>query len=216
MPSRQAPRRALLLLLSALAGCGPTEAEQRIAGLSDGMIQAGATQRDCRAAAFFRPDRAEFARRMPFTAEDATPAQLADRTRVRPGQRASLSAFFDDLAACRSGASGRVRAALPELGPLLEESEAAGERNRARLVSGEITWGEANAQAMALAAGFSGRSGAVAQTVRARLDAEHQAEMRPRETAAGIAGAALAVGFVAATFSLASAGVLLIVSRPLP
>jgi hypothetical protein len=91
MPPRQAARLGLLLLLlPGPAGCGPTEAERRIAGIADGMAQTVAVQRDCRAAAFDRPDRAEFARRMPMVAEHATPAQLADRARVRPGQRAAL------------------------------------------------------------------------------------------------------------------------------
>jgi hypothetical protein len=202
MPPRRAARLGLmlsLLLPPGLAGCGPTEAERRMAGMAEGMAQAVARQRDCRAAAFDRPDRAEFARRMPMVAEHATPAQLADRARVRPGQRAALASFFADLAECRAEVAGRARAALPELGPLLEESEAAGERNRARLLAGEIPWGEANAQAMALAAEFRGRAGAVAQAVHARLEAEHEAEMRPREAAAAIAGVALAVALVAAT-----------------
>lgn len=200
MPPRQAARLGLLLLLlPGPAGCGPTEAERRIAGIADGMAQTVAVQRDCRAAAFDRPDRAEFARRMPMVAEHATPAQLADRARVRPGQRAALAAFFADLAECRAEVAGRARAALPELGPVMDASEAAGERNRTRLLAGEIAWGEANGQAMALAADFRSRAGAVAQAVRARHEAEHEAEMRPREVAAAIVGAALVVALVAAT-----------------
>jgi hypothetical protein len=57
---------------------------------------------------------------------------------VRPGQRAALAAFFADLAECRAEVAGRARAVLPELGPVMDASEAAGERNRTRLLAGEI------------------------------------------------------------------------------
>jgi hypothetical protein len=220
MPPRRAARLGLmlgLLLPPGLAGCGPTEAEQRMAGMAEGMAQAVATQRDCRAAAFDRPDRAEFARRMPMVAEHATPAQLADRARVRPGQRAALAAFFADLAACRAEVAVRARAALPDLGPLLDESEATGERNRTRLLAGEIAWGEANGEAMALAAAFRRRAGAIAQEVRGRLEAEHEAEMRPREVAAAIAGAALVAALLAASgnvYYVGSVGGVLIWNTP--
>ncbi len=168
---------ALLPLL--LAGCAAGEiASQRLDATAEELRQASIEQRQCRAAAFDKPEYARITPHLAVVAEAATPEQLADPTRVSAGERSLVTAMFAEAALCRRTTMKRVATLVPELAPVMVEHETEGDRNRERLLAGGITWGEANARSASLAAGFRTRSQEAMRANQARVVTEAEAEER--------------------------------------
>jgi hypothetical protein len=175
-----------LLALLALTGCGATQDQQRMSTIGAELPQIAAQNTACREAVYAKPEHGEYSQRMPIDPEKPTPSQLSDMTRVAPHQRYPLSMFFGDLNRCRDIATQRFANALPEMVPTREETAALTDANRARLLAGEIAWGDANSRALALSAENRAKWSSGMQSVGANLAASHAAEMQDRAATAAV------------------------------
>src|SRR5260370_30520507 len=103
---------AVALTLSLLvSGC--TAQQQRE------MVQANIA---CLRSSYDSPEGASFRARQPFNVQDATLAQLADRSLATPTEAASISEIHPRLQACQKELLTRLGELLPSIAPLFARS----------------------------------------------------------------------------------------------
>ena len=134
---------SICLLVSSVAGCGPTEAEGRMGLMAAAMNDATARSTACSSDVVSNPRYASLAVHINIAnTSSPTLQQMADNAKPTDEEILVAFGFYEDFSKCRPIIKEAYVKSVPTAGPLFDEAYFKADQIWLSLVQRKISWGQ--------------------------------------------------------------------------